>query len=589
MGVVYRALDTRLGRMVAIKILPTDALAKPDRKLRFVQEARTASALNDPNIVTVYEIDSSNGVDFIAMEYVAGKTLGALIGRKGLRIKDVLKFSVQIAAAVASAHAAGVIHRDLKPGNVMVTEKGVAKVVDFGLAKLAEPPSRRPAASEQEETETEALDGKPTTQEGQIVGTVAYMSPEQAEGRAVDARSDIFSFGAVLYEMVTGRRAFQRDSRSSTLSAIVKDQPAPASGIKPDLPRDLETILNRCLRKDPNRRFQHMGDVKVALEELEEQSDSGNLLLAGHAGSTKPNRRFAWAAGLVTISLLAALGVWMYFFRQAPPLFTGTLRAVPITSYRGAVDQPSFSPDGNQVAFDWTGENEDNFDIYVKLIGPGPPLRLTTDPAIDFSPAWSPDGRLIAFGRLLEKGKYGLFVIPALGGQERKLLDGYATGDPLLPGPYATWSRDSKWIIAPYQASPNAPYEMSLISPETGERRKLISPAPRSLGDTMPSLAPDGKTLAFCRTSNSGTGDIYMVHLTEDLQYSGSLVPLTSENHVIEGLDFTADGREIIFSSDRSGKFALWRIPASFGARRQPIALVGEDAIDPQLSRRGDG
>ncbi len=451
MGIVYRARDTRLGRMVAIKILPAEAMAKPGRKLRFIQEARSASALNHPNIVTVYEIDSCEGMDFIAMEYVPGKTLGDLIGRKGLKIADVLSYSVQIAGAIAAAHTAGIIHRDLKPGNVMVTENGVVKVLDFGLAKLVENVSDSPNPDDPEEVETEVIEATPKTQGGQIVGTVAYMSPEQAEGRVVDGRSDIFSFGAVLYEMVTGQRAFLRESRSSTLSAIVNDQPASVTGIKPDLPRDLETTLNRCLRKDPNRRFQHMGDVKIALEELKEQSDSGTLPFLGRTKSAGPNL-YALAA-VLGIIILSGLGAWMRFFHQSPAAISPNVRAVPITSYRGAVDQPSFSPDGNQVAFDWTGEKEDNFDIYVKLIGPGPPLRLTTDPAIDFSPCWSPDGRWITFGRLLGTGKYGMYVIPALGGQERKLLEGYATGDPLLPGPYTTWSRDSKWIIAPYQSS----------------------------------------------------------------------------------------------------------------------------------------
>ena len=297
--------DTRLGRIVAIKILPADALAKPDRKLRFIQEARTASALNHPNIVTVYEIDSSDGTDFIAMEYVAGKTLGAWIGRRGLKMGDVLKLSVQIAGAVTAAHAAGVIHRDLKPGNVVVTDDGIAKVLDFGLAKLAEP-----AAVDPEEAETQAMDVKPKTEEGQIVGTVAYMSPEQAEGKVVDVRSDIFSFGAVLYEMITGRRAFQRDSKLSTLSAILKEQPTSAGSIKPNLPRDFETILTRCLRKDPNRRFQNMADVKIALEELKEQSDSGALPLPGQPGSAKPDRRFAWAVGLAAVLLMTGFGIW---------------------------------------------------------------------------------------------------------------------------------------------------------------------------------------------------------------------------------------------------------------------------------------
>jgi serine/threonine protein kinase len=220
MGVVYRARDTRLGRTVALKILPAEALAKPDRKVRFMQEARTASALNHPNIVTIHEIDSCDGTDFMAMEYVPGKTLGAWIGRKGLKIGEVLKLSVQIADATAAAHAAGIIHRDLKPSNVIVTEKGTAKVLDFGLAKLTER-----ATGDAEDEETETIEEKPKTEEGLIVGTVAYMSPEQAEGKIVDARSDIFSFGALLYEMATGRRAFQRDSKMSTLSAILKEQP----------------------------------------------------------------------------------------------------------------------------------------------------------------------------------------------------------------------------------------------------------------------------------------------------------------------------------------------------------------------------
>src|SRR5207244_78231 len=197
MGVVYKARDTHLDRFVAIKVLPPEKVADADRKRRFVQEAKAASALNHPNIVHIYDIAEADGVQFIAMEYVAGKTLGELIGRKGLRLNEALKYAVQIADALAKAHSAGIIHRDLKPSNIMVTENGLVKVLDFGLAKLAET-----ATGEFGETATVRAPEGPNTEEGAIVGTTAYMSPEQAEGKKVDARSDIFSFGSVLYEMI---------------------------------------------------------------------------------------------------------------------------------------------------------------------------------------------------------------------------------------------------------------------------------------------------------------------------------------------------------------------------------------------------
>jgi len=202
---------------------------------RFVQEAKAASALHHPNIIHIYDVTETDGVPFIAMEYVASKTLGEIIGRKGLRVNEVLKYAVQIADALARAYSAEIVHRDQKPSNIMMDEHGLVKVLDFGLAKLTER-----VTGELGETATIRSDERPATAEGTIVGTVAYMSPEQAEGKIVDARSDIFPFGAMLYEMVTGRRAFQRESKLSTLSAILKEQPTAASTIKPDLPHDLE-------------------------------------------------------------------------------------------------------------------------------------------------------------------------------------------------------------------------------------------------------------------------------------------------------------------------------------------------------------
>src|SRR5712692_9796180 len=204
MGVVYRAVDTPLGRPVAINVLRSERAVDPERKKGFFQEARAASALNHPNIITIYDVGQSEGVDFIVMEFVPGKTLDSLLGRRGLSLGEALRYAVEIADALAKAHGAGIVHRDLKPGNIMVTDEGRVKVLDFGLAKLTEP--------EPADERTLTIDRDPRTQEGTIVGTVAYMSPEQAEGKKVDARSDIFSFGSVLYEMITGRRAFQGET-----------------------------------------------------------------------------------------------------------------------------------------------------------------------------------------------------------------------------------------------------------------------------------------------------------------------------------------------------------------------------------------
>ncbi|MGA9626632.1 MAG: protein kinase, partial [Bryobacteraceae bacterium] len=390
MGVVWKARDTRLNRLVAIKTLPAGKLADEGRQRRFIQEAQAASALNDPNIVTIYEIASENGADFIAMEYVDGKTLGQLIPKRGMRLEETLRYAIQMAGALAKAHAAGIVHRDLKPGNIMINAEGRVKLLDFGLAKLTE---ANPPGGPDEDTRTL----RAHSEEGTIAGTAAYMSPEQAESKPVDARSDIFSFGAVLYEMATGTRAFHGDSKLSTLSAVLRENPKPPSQVASDVPRELDRIIARCLRKDPARRFQAMPDLKVALEDLKEESDSGTAeLAAGGIGAPVAKPRFRLMLAAATVALLVAAGAGWFFLRPAPkPL--PPMQSVPLTTYTGSQGHPSFSPDGSQVAFEWTGEKGDHRDIYVKLVEGGTPLRLTTGPDSAASPAWSPDGRQIAF------------------------------------------------------------------------------------------------------------------------------------------------------------------------------------------------
>src|SRR5229473_4112975 len=291
MGAVWQSRDTRLNRIVAIKTLPADKVADPQRKRRFVQEAQAASALNHPNIVTIYDINSDNGVDFIVMECVRGKTLDELIARRGMRLNELLSYAIQTADALSKAHAAGIVHRDLKPGNIMVTEEGRVKVLDFGLAKLTEP------APPGEDEETRTI--KPGTEDGAILGTISYMSPEQAEGKPVDARSDIFSLGAVLYEMATGSRAFQGSSKLSTLTAILRENPKPPSELAAGVPHDLAKIVTRCLRKDPARRYQTMTDLKLALEDLKEDSESG--IAEPPIVAAKPKSRLPLVAAAVVV------------------------------------------------------------------------------------------------------------------------------------------------------------------------------------------------------------------------------------------------------------------------------------------------
>src|ERR1700691_3265917 len=278
MGEIYKAQDTRLNRFVAIKVLTSAATGDPDRRRRFIQEAQAASALNHPNIITIHDIVSDGGTDFMVMEFVSGKTMVDLIPKGGLRGAQVLKYSVQMADALQVAHNAGIVHRDLKPGNVMVTDSGLVKILDFGLAKLTDrgPLTTLSGPNDATLTMTEA----PLTVEGSIIGTVSYMSPEQAQGKKVDTRSDIFSFGVVLYEMLTGVRAFGGDSPLSTLSAILRDEVRPIAETSPEVPPQIDLVIGRCLRKLPDDRWQSMKDVQMALSALKHESDSGMLYRA---------------------------------------------------------------------------------------------------------------------------------------------------------------------------------------------------------------------------------------------------------------------------------------------------------------------
>ena len=572
MGEVYRARDPRLNREVAIKVLPADRLTDEDRRRRFVQEAQAASALNHPHIVTIHEIEHANGRDFIVMEYVRGRSLDALIPRGGLRLGEVLRIAIAVADAMAAAHGRGIVHRDLKPANVMVGDDGAVKVLDFGLAKLTGGDERGPDAP----TMTQEV----LTQPGTVAGTVAYMSPEQAAGGEVDARSDVFSFGATLYEMATGVRAFAGRTPADTLAAVMAAHPRPPTAIVQSIPRDLEKIILRCVRQEPARRFQTMLDAKIELQEVKEESESGAL---ADASPSRPGHRWMAAAALGLASV-AALGAWYVW--PARPTSPAALQMRPLTTFTGEESQPAFSPDGSQVAFVWNGERQDNDDIYVKVVGSGPPLRLTTDAGVDFSPAWSPAGDAIAFVRV-DGLKGELRLVPALGGPERKLsdahaLEGYSNGD--WAPPMATWSPDGQWVVF----CPGNPRGIAAISLKTGERRPLTSP-PANWYDCRVVLSPDGRELAFVRFSNADS-ELYVLPLSPDFQPAGEprRIPSSVKNAFGWYPAWTADGRDIVFyADDYASKRGLWRVAASGTREPELLPFGGDNGRDPAIARRG--
>jgi eukaryotic-like serine/threonine-protein kinase len=574
MGEVYRARDTRLGREVAIKVLPAERLSDEHRRARFVQEARAASALNHPHIVTIYEIESAEDTDFIVMELVPGKTLDALIPRHGMRLGEVLRIAIPLADALAAAHGAGIVHRDLKPANVMVTPEGVVKVLDFGLAKLTQ-------AEEGAREDATTLDARAKlSHPGTVAGTPAYMSPEQASGGKVDARSDVFAFGAVLYEMVTGRRPFGGGSTAEMLASLLKEQPQPPSEVVPEVPKELERIILHCLRKEPARRFQHMTDLKVELEELKEESDSG----LSTPGARAPRWRGLWiVAGLVGALAVAAGGLLLWRSRRPEP---PAPYVIPLTSTPGFEMYPTFSPDGDQIAFAWDGEKGDNFDIYVKMVGAGEARRLTTDPAIDSFPSWSPDGRQIAFVRYSAGRSTGTIrVISPLGGADRKVTD-----EPVV-GPLS-WSPDSRWLAtgAPLVYNlirSNLPRGIRLIGVSSGETRSVTAPAEPTY-HSQPALSPNGRRLAYASCSGGWAScHLEVSELGPDGSEKGSARRVTRGVIGPRGLAWTRDGASLVYNDQLSGD-RLWRVSIQGDEPPRQIESAGFAANRPAIAASRD-
>jgi len=568
MGVVYLAQDVSLGRPVALKLLPKHLTSDPNRLRRFDREARAASALNHHNILTIYEIAQLDGLHSIATEFIDGVTLRERIRSKELKLSETLNIAEQIASALVAAHEAGIVHRDIKPENVMLRRDGYVKVLDFGLAKLTEQQTvKRVNASA-------AVAG--TNTDTGVMGTVGYMSPEQARGQSVDHRTDIFSLGVVIYEMVTGQMPFEAKTARDVIVPIPEQEPPPLVHYLPEAPSELQLIVNKALRQDKEERYQTITELLTDLKSVRSKRSAKSRFTARRLGSLA-----------ATLAVVVGGLVWFYASSRTVKSSLPPMKVVPFTSSAGSEWVGAFSPDGNQIAYVWKGEKDDNIDVYVKQIGVEKPLRLTSDPSADFCALWSPDGQNVAFVRYTEAGA-AIFMVPASGGAESKLL---TLGSNVPFPPAWDWSPDGKFIAFTDKPSKDEPAKIFLISPDTLARHPLTAPTRNlggvefvNLGDSEPVFSPDGQSVAFVRQNSLVSADIYIVPIA-----GGEPRRLTFENAAVGGLTWTADGREIIFSSSnpfvRNG--SLWRIQASGGAPER-FTVAGYGVMSPHISRRGN-
>src|SRR3981081_2905649 len=496
MGEVYRGRDTRLDRTVAIKILPSHLCSHPQAKERFEREAKSISAMQHANICSLYDVGAQDGVSYLVMEYLEGETLADRLRKGPLPLEQVLRYGAEISDGLDRAHKGGQVHRDLKPGNIMLTKSG-AKLMDFGLAKTTAPVSQ----SSSELTQTFTTPSHPLTAEGTIVGTFQYMSPEQEEGKEADARSDIFSLGTVLYEMVTGKRAFEGKSTVSIAAAILEKEPDPITAVQPFTPSGLQHVIEGCMAKDPESRWQSAGDVGRELRWIAKSgSQSGALVPA--LPSRKMREGVMWA---VLAGLLLVACVLLFQMRPHMPRVRASVLPPADTSFDFMGDfsgPPALSPDGSFVVFAAHPGKERNA-LWVRNLNGAAEKLLGTDGA--YSPFWSPDGRSIGF---FAEGK--LRRIPAVGGPVTVIADA-----PNARG--AAWGKGNVIVYCPdYRGQL---WKVNAAGSGIPAQATKIDTSKHTT-HRWPAFLPDGKHFLFFATNHSGgnplQNGIYVASLEDD-------------------------------------------------------------------------
>jgi Tol biopolymer transport system component len=634
MGEVYLAEDLKLGRRVALKVLPRDLVTDGTWRPRFEREARAVAALNHPNIVTLHAIEDIDGVAFFTLELVEGKTLAELVPQGGLPLDRLLTYAIPLADAVGAAHQRGITHRDLKPLNVMVGHDGRVKVLDFGLAKVAE-----------QELADQGMTSPATelTGAGRILGTTAYMSPEQAEGRAVDPRSDVFSLGVMLYEMATGERPFKGDTQVSLLSAIIKDTPKPLTDLKQELPRDIARIVKRCLAKDPEDRYQTAKDLRNDLRALKTDMDSGDLQLA--SGPATPIARPAASAGrrsaptlaivgVLAVGALAAGGYWLArrpgAATTSPPAAaagdaftsvalnrltsTGTagisamsddgryvayvvvedgkeglwLRQTATSSNVSIVPAQdarysgvAFSPDGNYVYYSYYPRGENFGALYQVPVLGGGARRLIED--VDGTVSFSPDGKRFAFLRgLVDSGGAEIIVADASSMAVRVLAS--RKGPATYPLLSLSWSPDGRTIAVPGTQEGRLHGELVFVDAESGKERVLDTPDWRAV--THVAWMPDGKGLLVNAQESTGeqSSQIWYMAYPE-----GTTQRVTSDLSTYTGLSLSKDGRSFV-SVRNELRARVYVVPDGDVKHAQPLTTgAGTDDGVPGIAWTPDG